>query len=396
MHKPPAEKSGFDPMNFVLTDEGGGRSLSHMGEEKAKQDRALSLFQQLEPETRLVGIARLAGQAQTADTGHLTEYRALKVRSILNTSVSKRGLPFGKSINPYRGCEFGCRYCYARYTHEFMELRDPELFERLIFVKQNAAWLLKQELRKLHPDEEIAMGTATDPYQPIERRMQVTRSLLAVMAECRGLRLSIVTKSTLILRDLDLLKKFAASNHLALHLTITTPDTDLARILEPRAPRPDLRFKTVFALRNAGLRTGILCCPIMPGINDSPAAFDAMARRAKEAQANFLAANPLFLKPCSKGTFQAFVHEHFPQLETSYEKRYMEEAFTSKAYQKRIADLLSAASRKYGLGRRRGEMQSAREPAAVNPPPFQQSLWSEDGKPPQPIETDAIRRRFSA
>lgn len=368
-----------------------------MGEEKAKIrfDSPL-LFKEDEGQVKLVGIARLANKAETADTGHLTEYRALQVRSILNKSVSNRGLPFGKTINPYRGCEFGCRYCFARYTHEFMELRNPELFERLIFVKQNAAWLLKQDLRKLRPGEEIAMGTATDPYQPIERRMRITRSLLEVMSEYRGLRLGIVTKSTLILRDIDLLKKFAARNQLAIHLSITTPNPKLARILEPRAPRPDLRFKAVSELRNAGLRTGILCCPIMPGINDTPAAFDAMAKRAKAAQASFMAANPLFLKPCSMGTFLDFVHQHFPALEASYKKRYGENAFVSKAYQKRIADLLAAAAKKYGLGQRRGEPQPVREKDSVETDPVQQSLWPESAKPSQQVQTDVVRRRFTA
>ena len=367
-----------------------------MGEEKANICTDLSLFAEDGQASKLVGIARLADQAGLADTGHLTEYRAIQVRSILNKSVSKRGLPFGKSINPYRGCEFGCRYCYARYTHEFMELRDPALFERLIYVKQNASWLLRQELRNLHHGEQIAMGTATDPYQPIERRMCVTRSLLEVMAECRGLNLGIVTKSTLILRDIDLLKRFAARNQLSIHLSITTPDTKLARILEPRAPRPDLRFKTVLALRKAGLKTGILCCPIMPGINDTPAAFDAMARRAKAAQASFLAANPLFLKPCSKATFLDFIRENFPALESSYEKRYEDNAFVSRAYQKRVSDLLSAAAKKYGLGRRYGDPDPSREVYAAEPGPVQQSLWPEQARLPQPTPADTFKRRFSA
>jgi len=368
-----------------------------MGEEKAKQKlHSPSLFQEDEPQVKLVGIARLANKAEMADTGHLTEYRALQVRSILNKSISKRGLPFGRSINPYRGCEFGCRYCFARYTHEFMELHNPELFERLIFVKQNAAWLLKQDLRNLRSGEEIAMGTATDPYQPIERRMKITRSILEVMSECRGLKLGIVTKSTLILRDIDLLKKFAAHNQLAIHLSITTPDTKLARILEPRAPRPDLRFKTVSELRHAGLRTGILCCPIMPGINDTPAAFDAMAKRAKGASASFMAANPLFLKPCSMGTFLEFVHQHFPALETSYKKRYGEHAFASKAYQRRVADLLASVVKKYGLGKRRGELQPAKEAYPAETGPVQQSLWPEGAKPPLQVESNFVKQRFSA
>src|SRR5579859_5228489 len=141
------------------------------------------------------GIARMAAASSAVDQGHLVQFRSLPVRSILNRTTSRRGLSFAWSINPYRGCEFACRYCYARYTHEFMELRDPAEFERQIFVKDNAAWLLRQELRQVRPGEEIALGTATDPYQPIERRLRVTQSLLAVLAEQRGLRMGIVTKS---------------------------------------------------------------------------------------------------------------------------------------------------------------------------------------------------------
>lgn len=373
-----------------------GRSVLCMSEQKANIKAPLPLFSEDDPAAPLVGIARLADKAELADTGHLVEYRSLSSRSILNTSTSKRGMPFGKSINPYRGCEFGCRYCYARYTHEFMELRDPELFERRIFIKQNAAWLLRQELRKLRPGEEIALGTATDPYQPIERRVQVTRSLLEVMAEYRGLKLGIVTKSTLIERDIDLLKKISERSRLTIHITITTPDTKLARILEPRAPRPDLRFLTVSELRKAGLRTGILCCPIMPGINDTPAALESMAKRAKAVDANFLAANPLYLKSCSKGTFLAFVHQYLPALEAGYEKRYAEDAFVSKAYQTRVADLLAAVVKKYGLGRRRGDLLPAREIYPINNGPTQQLLWPEPAKPPQAAQSSAVARKFSA
>ena len=373
-----------------------GRSVLAMSEEKAKTNSSEPLLFEGDPATPLVGIARLADKAELADTGHLTEYRSLSARSILNNSESKRGLPFRKSINPYRGCEFGCKYCYARYTHEFMELRDPEHFERRIFIKENAAWLLRQELRKLHAGEEIAMGTATDPYQPIERRAKVTRSLLEVMADYQGLKLGIVTKSTLILRDLDLLKKFSERNRLVVHITITTPDTKLARILEPRAPRPDLRFRTVSQLRKAGLRTGILCSPIMPGITDTPMAMETMAKKAKAVDASFLAANPLFLKPCSKGTFLAFVRENFPALEAGYEKRYADDAFVSKAYQQRISDLLAAVIKKYGLGQRRSDRLPVREANPINGGPQQQLLWPEPAKTPRPVQTEGVTRKFSA
>ncbi|MBT9329765.1 radical SAM protein [Acidipila sp. 4G-K13] len=320
-----------------------------MGEEKAK----IPLFPILQSdEPALSGIARIAACGHEVDHGHLVEFLSLDAKSILNRSVSKRMHYFRWSINPYRGCEFGCRYCYARYTHEFMELRDPELFERQIYIKQNAAWLFRQELRKIKRGEYLALGTATDPYQPIERRARVTRSLLEVFAEQAGLQLGIVTKSTLIERDIDLLQRIAARNRLVVHITITTPDAGLARILEPRAPRPDLRFRTVAALRRAGLETGILCCPVMPGITDTAPALESVARRAQRAGASFMAANPLFLKPCSRPTFLAFIHDHFPQLEDHYAKRYGNADFVSEAYRKRVADIVAAVLRKYELDRR--------------------------------------------
>jgi DNA repair photolyase len=349
-----------------------------MSEEKANTEHLFPILSASAADAvPLKGIARLAAEGEAADDGHLVEFRTLPVRSLLNKSVSRRGLYFGKSINPYRGCEFGCKYCYARYTHEFMEMRDPADFERRIYIKQNAPWLLRQELRSLKPNEEIALGTATDPYQPIERRTRTTRGILEIFAEQQGLRLGIVTKSTLIERDIDLLQKISERNTLVLHITITTPNAKLARMLEPRAPRPDLRFRTVLRLRRAGLRTGILCSPLLPGITDNAAALDGMARRASAAGASFFHASPLFLKPCSKGTFLSFVHEHFPELDASYAQRYDESAFVSKAYQKRIDDMVEAVTRKYGLGRRFDGLltRDAEEGIQRQVVSAQQSLW---------------------
>ena len=308
----------------------------------------------------LTGIARLAAESSPAGEGHRMELRSLAVRSVLNRSVSRRGLRFAWSINPYRGCEFACRYCYARYTHEFMQL-PPEDFERKVFIKQNAAWLLEQELKQVRPGEEIALGTATDPYQPVERHERVTESLLEVLARQRGLSIGLVTKSTLIERDIALLQRVAVSNRLVLHLTITTPNPALARLLEPRAPRPDLRFRTVARLREAGLRAGILCSPLLPGITDTGKALDGMARKAKAAQASFFSAQPLFLKPCSKEIYLAFVREHFPALEPMYRKRFESEAFVSTAYRKRIEELVKTVCAKHGLGRRSGDALLTRQ-----------------------------------
>src|SRR3982074_111662 len=199
-----------------------------------------SLFGETGAHPKLIGIARLAAAAESLREGHNVEYFTLGTRSLLSRVVSGRNLPFTWAINPYRGCEFACKYCYARYTHEFMELRDGVDFERKIFVKQQAAGLLRSELKKVKRAEEIAIGTATDPYQPAERRYEITRAIMEELALHSGLSIGVVTKSQLVLRDIDVLQKISERNKLTIHLTVTTTNIELARMLEPRAPRPDL------------------------------------------------------------------------------------------------------------------------------------------------------------
>jgi DNA repair photolyase len=314
------------------------------------------------------GMARLAAEATHTDDGHLIEFKAIKARSLINKTVSRRRYVFELSINPYRGCEFGCKYCFARYTHEFLQPEPiasvpigtydvPQQswalkFEREIYLKENAAWLLEQELRRVGPKLPIAIGTATDPYQPIERRVGITRSILEVFAKQEGYSLGIITKSSLITRDIDLLVKIAARNRLVVHHTITTTDAALARKMEPRAPRPDLRFAALAKLRRAGITAGVLCSPLLPGINDSSRALDAVASRAAAAGASFLGAHPLFLKSCSRPTWMEFVREHFPALEPEYTKRYAHADFADAAYKKQMAELVKKLCKKHGIGER--------------------------------------------
>jgi DNA repair photolyase len=281
------------------------------------------------------------------------EYFTLGARSLLNRVVSKRSLPFTWAINPYRGCEFACKYCYARYTHEFMEMRDAMEFEQKIYVKQHAAGLLRHELRRVKPDEAIALGTATDPYQPAERRYEVTRAILEEFARHRGYELGIVTKSNLIVRDLELLQEVAKANRLSVHITVTTLDVDLARILEPRAPRPDLRIDAVRTLAQAGIRVGVSCSPVVPGITDSPKDLESLIRTASEAGADYVFANPLFLKPCSAAVFIPFLQQNFPHLAENYRQRYQDRAFLPPAYAKRLSELVRKLREKYKITRER-------------------------------------------
>lgn len=297
---------------------------------------------------KLIGIARLAAEGEFIREGHNIEYFTLPTRSLLNRVVSNRNLPFTWAINPYRGCEFACKYCYARYTHEFMEMTDED-FERKIFVKQHAANLLRQELRKVKTGEEIAIGTATDPYQPAERRYQITRAILEEFARHRGFEIGIVTKSNLVLRDAELLREIARHNRVFVNVTITTVDTELARILEPRAPRPDLRLEAVRQLNLAGVAAGVICAPVLPGITDNPRDLEALVEAAARAGAKSIFANPLFLKPCSASIFLPFLEKEFPHLVESYRERYAQRAFLPPAFGKRLSQLMSRLRAKHGI-----------------------------------------------
>src|SRR5258705_7552852 len=303
-----------------------------------------------ESSTKLIGIARLASEGESLRQGHEVEYFSLPARSLLNRCTGER-MPFTWTINPYRGCEFACKYCYARYTHEFMEMRDGLDFERKIYVKQHAAELLRQELRRVKPGEEIAIGTATDPYQPIERRLEVTRAILEELSRHAGLELGVVTKSNLVLRDIDLLLRIAENNQIFVNLTITTLDADLARILEPRAPRPDLRMETVRKLNLEGVNAGVICAPVVPGITDSPRDLEALVRATAEAGGKYIYANPLFLKPCAAAVFLPFLEKEFPQLVDSYQQRYKDRAFLPKPYGHRLSQLMKRLRQKHGLGK---------------------------------------------
>ncbi len=321
----------------------------------------LPLLPDPEQKPALVGIARLAAQGESIRQGHDVEYFTLPVRSLLNRCTAAR-MPFTWTINPYRGCEFACKYCYARYTHEFMEMRDGVDFERKIYVKQQAAWMLRQDLKKVKRGEEIAIGTATDPYQPAERRYEVTRAIMEELARQHGLELGIVTKSNLVLRDVELLREIARHNQLFVNLTVTTVNADLARILEPRAPRPDLRLEAVRQLNLAGVDAGVICAPVVPGITDSPRDLDALVRAVAEAGGKYVYANPLFLKPCSASIFLPFLDKEFPHLVEGYRRRYQDKAFLPAAYGKRLSELMRKLRQKHGIGREFGRRSERAHP----------------------------------
>ncbi|HSP68445.1 MAG TPA: radical SAM protein [Bryobacteraceae bacterium] len=305
----------------------------------------------------LVGIARMAAVAPCLEPKRRVQYFELAARSYLARCDSAR-MPFRFTINPYRGCEFGCKYCYARYTHEFMEMRDPGEFERKIYAKSFNPARFREELGKLPPGEKIALGTATDPYQPAERRYGIMRKMLEVFASTAGFHLGITTKSDLITRDLDLLREIARRHYVRISMTVTTVDRELARLLEPMAPRPDLRLAAVRVLSDAGFQVVVGCAPVMPLINDSEESLDALARDAAAAGAHRLWANVLFLKPCAYQVFLPFLEERFPELVRKYRERYARAAYLRGSYPEMIEQRVEQVRTRHGLDRP-GE---AREP----------------------------------
>ncbi|HWB86570.1 MAG TPA: radical SAM protein [Bryobacteraceae bacterium] len=300
----------------------------------------------------LVGIARLASHSELLEAKARVTYYEIPARSILNRT--KPYMPFQWTINPYRGCEFGCQYCYARYTHEFMEMGVRD-FEDHIYAKAAAAHLLRQELARIDRRHHIAIGTATDPYQPAERRFERTRSILEVFARERGLHLSITTKSDLVPRDLPLLREIARSNMLDIHFTITTLDEKLARLIEPRAPRPTLRLAAVEKLSAAGLSVGVFPSPVMPLLTDSEAQLDRVAKGARDSGAQYFGGHALFLMPCAQKVFLPFLDQHFPELAPRYRQWYESSAHLGRAYKEMLRARLQKLRDRYGLSSRPAE-----------------------------------------
>jgi DNA repair photolyase len=247
------------------------------------------------------------------------EYREIPCKSALNR-VS--GMSFRWSLNPYRGCLHGCHYCYARATHPYLGLNADDDFETKIVVKTNMVEVLRQELSKPSwTRERVAIGTATDAYQPCEGRYRLTRRCLETLSD-HDTPVSIVTKATLILRDLDLLAELAQGPGATVYFTITTLETELWRVIEPGTPPPLKRLQVMNRLSEAGVPCGVFLAPILPGITDAPESIDAVAAAARAHGAASFGSAVLRLAPQVKEHYLAFVSETFPDLLPRYERAY--------------------------------------------------------------------------
>ena len=286
-----------------------------------------------------------------------TRFFALSVRSVLNSAAATH-MGFW-SINPYVGCEFGCTYCYARDTHRYTMERsgapaEPmpawEAFERRILVKTGVADVLARTLEPARlGGHSLVIGTATDPYQPADRRFRLTRRILEVLLGFRGLALDIITKSPLVTRDIDLLRRLAERHDVTVNVSLATLDRRLARRLELRSPVPEARIRALARLTAAGVYSGLMAAPILPGITDGRAGLDRLLGAAKEAGARYVVGSALRLGPAARHRFLPVLAREFPALAERYARHYARSEGASPAYQRALTARLQELQRRHGF-----------------------------------------------
>ncbi len=272
-------------------------------------------------------------------------YTEIECKSALNRVT---GMPFHWSINPYRGCVHACHYCYARATHSYFGLNAGSDFETQIFVKKNLPAVLRRELAKPSwGGERVSIGTATDPYQPGEGRYRLTRGAIEALRDFRN-PLSIVTKSTLVLRDADLLADLSRFADVTVQFTVTTMDSAVWKAIEPGTPPPWQRFAVMRRLVDMGIRCGVFIAPVLPGITDSAEMLEMVISGAKDHGASHVWASPLRLAPLVKEHYFSFVDEHYPQLAERYDRAYPG-SNAPKAYQDGIQQRVDSILARYGF-----------------------------------------------
>ena len=303
-----------------------------------------------------------------------TQFVAHDSRSALN-SPQQTGVDFW-SLNPYIGCEFGCTYCYARYAHryaverahdagrlsdgEFRDFRGArgwEAFERRVFVKDRLpavlATDLKRYLRAAVPGTGVrtplVIGTATDPYQPAERRFRLTRQVLERLARYEGLNVGIITKSGLVARDIDVLCRLQQRSDLEVYISLITVDVAIIRRVEARSPRPAVRLQALARLTGAGINAGLIVAPVLPGITDDGPHLEALFAAARSAGARFVHAGPLRLYPAVRDCFLPMLETHFPALVDRYRAAYARQSHAPREYARALAARIQRLQRRFGF-----------------------------------------------
>jgi DNA repair photolyase len=315
---------------------------SILGEQKAKP------LAMIRPGIPAPSIAPLLGHEPMREQGGVT-YLELRTRSLVGR-CRRPTMPFDWTVNPYRGCSMGCRYCYAAYTHEFIGRDGASEFHSRVYVKTGGEDETRRRLlRAAARGEPVALGTATDPYQPGEAAAGATRRFLELAAGVRGLRLSITTKGALVLRDLGLLQRVGATAELSLAVSLVSPHAELLRRLEPWAPAPAARLEVMRRLVDAGLAAGIAVAPVLPGLTDAEADLDRLLGAAAAVGVKRLSWQLLFLRSPTRERLIAWLAREQPALADRYRRAYGARSHLAGEYPRRLRLRMERLRRRHGL-----------------------------------------------
>jgi len=328
--------------------------------------------------------ARLPGYREEAVVRHFdapealdTRFYEVRAKSILNRVPDSSQVPFRWTINPFRGCSHACAYCFARPTHKYLDFNAGRDFEREIVVKVNAPELLRAELaRPSWTHEHVALGTNTDPYQWAEGRYRLMPGIWEAMRDAAN-PCSILTKSPLLLRDLPLMEQIAERTEFSAAVSVPTLDEKAWRATEPRSPNPRARLEAVAELTRAGIRTGVLVAPLMPGVNDAPEQIAPILEMASEAGAAYVTGIALHLRGDVRALFFDWLRDNRPDLVERYRRLYQRGAYAHPDERRRLTELVKGPERPAGQFTR-GRAKDIGTDGRAKPPAGNTSHWRPD------------------
>ncbi|WP_454083533.1 Rv2578c family radical SAM protein [Georgenia sp. Marseille-Q6866] len=319
-----------------------------------------------EDEAALPGLRTMAGLVRTVRTPEFAGivFHEVTARSVLNRVPAASRMPFRWTVNPFRGCSHACVYCYARSTHTYLDMDAGADFDSQIVVKVNAPEVLARELAKPSWErEQVALGTNTDPYQRAEGRYRLMPGIIGALVES-GTPLSVLTKGTLLRRDLPLLGEAAAHVPVSLGISLAVLDADLQQLLEPGTPSPRARLDLVRAIRETGLDCHVMVAPVLPWVTDSREHLDALLAAIAEAGATSASVMAAHLRPGVKDWYLQWLQTHRPALVPEYQRLYGRGAYAPDAYRTWLAERVAPLLRRHGLARGAGLRTQPRQEEA--------------------------------
>ena len=300
------------------------------------------------PADALIPLQGLVRSVRTPDFAGIT-FHEVAAKSVLNKVGGGSNMPFEWTVNPYRGCSHACVYCFARKTHTYLDLDSGADFDSQLVVKVNAAEVLRRELaRPSWQHHHVAMGTNTDPYQRAEGRYKLMPGIIRALADS-GTPFSILTKGTLLARDIPLLKEASASTEIGMGISLALVDPELARIAEPGTPSPRARLDLIRRLRDAGLPCSVMAMPILPWLTDGDESLDALFSALADAGATGVTAGALHLRPGAREWYLEFIARHYPELSGRYARLYGKGTYASQEYRDWLAGRIRFFKAKYGF-----------------------------------------------